>query len=466
MTQTVQTGFVTTIAEKVEAADTEVVVAVAPTVTKGRFYVTNGAQEEWFQFSGVSSTTLQNCTRWLSQTAIPATAGTGKTWLAGTVIELVIMHDQLYDRLEGDAILASATVYASTAARDTALWADGAATKAYFGIYVTATGLHYNYNLSSNQWEAVDTGTTTPNGTTAAAGIYELSTTAEITSGAALGATGASLVMTPADLAKQIQSGSWIYWVDAGGDDAYVVALTPVMAAYTAGQVLWFKVTTTNTGAATVTFGPSVLNIKTKDGNDPQSGVIRTSGINYGYYDGTNYVLFQEDFATTSNRGVLELATDAEAYARSDTARAVTPANLAAITQKVILQTTRTSDAADGAVTIAHGLSQIPKWCMIHGVANNSASSTITGIHSYWFSDGTNNMCSWIGTTDDGASTGTDAWNDNNSAIHLEVGNSSGERVQQASITFDATNVIITWAKTSTNTDPAVTFYITLFVHT
>ena len=50
--------------------------------------------------------------------------------------------------------------YATTAARDSALGADGVATLPYRNIYVTATGLFYNYNLSANAWQSIDTGTT------------------------------------------------------------------------------------------------------------------------------------------------------------------------------------------------------------------------------------------------------------------------------------------------------------------
>lgn len=50
--------------------------------------------------------------------------------------------------------------YATTAARDSALGADGVPSTPYTNIYVTATGLFYNYNLSTAQWEAIDTGTT------------------------------------------------------------------------------------------------------------------------------------------------------------------------------------------------------------------------------------------------------------------------------------------------------------------
>ncbi len=40
-----------------------------------------------------------------------------------------------------------------------------------------------------------------------------------------------------------------------------------------------------------------------------------------GFYDGTNFVLATEDFSTQSNRGTIELATDAEVNTRTDTVR-------------------------------------------------------------------------------------------------------------------------------------------------
>lgn len=60
-------------------------------------------------------------------------------------------------------------VYATTAARDSALGADGVPTLPYQWIFVTATGLFYNYNLSSGMWESIDTGTTPWNATTSSA---------------------------------------------------------------------------------------------------------------------------------------------------------------------------------------------------------------------------------------------------------------------------------------------------------
>jgi hypothetical protein len=46
-------------------------------------------------------------------------------------------------------------------------------------------------------------------------------------------------------------------------------------------------------------------------------------------YDGTSFILQNEDFATTNNKGIVEMATDAEVATGTDTSRYVTPAQLA-----------------------------------------------------------------------------------------------------------------------------------------
>ena len=61
--------------------------------------------------------------------------------------------------------------YATTAARDSALGADWVATLPYRSIYVTATGLFYNYNLSANAWQSIDTGTSPANATASVSGL-------------------------------------------------------------------------------------------------------------------------------------------------------------------------------------------------------------------------------------------------------------------------------------------------------
>ena len=49
------------------------------------------------------------------------------------------MHDQLPDKLQGNAFLGSGNIYATTAARDAAIGGDGVATLPYTDVYVIAT---------------------------------------------------------------------------------------------------------------------------------------------------------------------------------------------------------------------------------------------------------------------------------------------------------------------------------------
>ena len=66
-------------------------------------------------------------------------------------------------------------------------------------------------------------------------------------------------------------------------------------------------------------------NIKTIDGNDPQTGVIRANGVYTVVYDGTSFILQNEDFATTANKGIVEMATDAEVLTATDETRYINP---------------------------------------------------------------------------------------------------------------------------------------------
>lgn len=281
--------FRTTTTLKVNPSDVVIPVAVLPTITSGRMRIYSAKQEELISFTWISAAAwspgnLTWVTRGLSRTAVPATGWTWLTWVAWSQLEDVLMHDQIIDRASPEAL-----TFATTAARDSALWGNGVATKAYTGVYVIATGLFYNYNLSTNQWESVSTGTTTPNSSTTVAGKVETATTAESKAATDVGWTGANLMVLPSDIAKNTQSSTFVYWTDSGGDDTYVVALTPVLAAYTEWQELVMKVTTPNTWACTVDFGPWAKSIVMPDGSDPVTGSIQ--GIVPLRYNGTNFVV-------------------------------------------------------------------------------------------------------------------------------------------------------------------------------
>jgi len=157
------------------------------------------------------------------------------------------MHDQRSDKQEGMPV----KVYATTTARD----ADITSPSNGMSCYVTASGTFTDYiagTWANRPTAAVSDGV---NASTTAAGRVEIATSAESIAGASdTGGTGAYIMVANTDIAKNTQSNIFKYSADAGGDDTYVVALTPVLATYTTGQVLQFKPTTANTGACTIDF--------------------------------------------------------------------------------------------------------------------------------------------------------------------------------------------------------------------
>lgn len=99
-----ESGFRTTLATRLDSSDTTMSVATAPTITAWRLFLKSWTQREWISFTGVTWTTLTGLTRGLSQTADPATSWTGLTWLAGTTVIIVAMHDQIIDKANANTL--------------------------------------------------------------------------------------------------------------------------------------------------------------------------------------------------------------------------------------------------------------------------------------------------------------------------------------------------------------------------
>lgn len=315
MTQTYQTWFKTVLAANLAVADTTATLATPPTVTKGRMLLKNGNIQEWISFTWVSGSTITGLTRNLSQTADPATGGTGLSWWAGTQIILVAMHDQLPDKLENTAFTGSVT---ATDISFTGTTTGGLKVKSLTtaqrlaitpanGQIVYDSTLGENYQYIAGAWSAISAGSTQPNASTTVAGKVEIATTAESISGTDTGGTGALLSVLPSDIAANIQSGTFEYWVDVGWDDTYVVALTPVLTAYTVGQELKAKMTTANTGACTIDFWPGAKSIKMIDWTDPLDGAIGAGKVHTYVYDGTNLIITNPVVSLTSTLKAMTL---------------------------------------------------------------------------------------------------------------------------------------------------------------
>lgn len=204
MTNTFQSGFVTTTSRKINPSDTTILLKVAPTITKGRIYISNSAQEEWISYDGITGNELQNCVRWLSKTATPATAGTGLTWIAGTKVKFVAMHDQLLDKQNDQTMTAKldfgtnqgrlAFPKFTTTQRDAILtWSDGE-------VIHNTTDNVLQQRLAGSWVDIGDAGT--PLGSETVAGKFELATAAQRWAGTSVWETWARLIPSNDALVK------------------------------------------------------------------------------------------------------------------------------------------------------------------------------------------------------------------------------------------------------------------------
>lgn len=215
-----ETWYTSTLALPVGASDTTITVAVAPTATSGRMKIGRGTLRERISYSGVSGTTLTWVVRGLSRTAIPATAGVGQTWLAGTTIKLVLMHDQIIDQTNGmitgnlnvtGNITAGGNItteiltvndiinlprYVDNTARDLAI------PSPTDSMFITVGGDLQHYNGTTMQREVADTGTPTPNLSETVTGKGRRATSSQFSQGIDLDTSNNPLLPKP----SQIQS--------------------------------------------------------------------------------------------------------------------------------------------------------------------------------------------------------------------------------------------------------------------
>jgi hypothetical protein len=146
----------------------------------------------------------------------------------------------------------------------------------------------------------------------------------------------------------QLQEQSTNYAVDTGVVNAYVIGLTPAISvAPTPGTPIRFKVGAgnTNTGASTINAGWGAVPIVRIDGSALIGGELPATQIVEGNWNGTSVQLMR-----------LAQATNAAITAGTDTASAVTPAQLAA-----------TSFAPTGSITASAALAAPSGWLLCYG---------------------------------------------------------------------------------------------------
>lgn len=170
-----------------------------------------------------------------------------------------------------------------------------------------------------------------PNASTTVQGLVQEATVAQLNSGTSTGSTGAVLFGSPADFASSIyglqlptsgqksalagsvgtpgasnvyvtstdtgvSTGVGSYAADTGSANTYVVALTPALTAYAAGQTVRFKAANANSGASTLNVNSLGAKSITKNGTSALVlGDISLNELVTVVYDGTQFQLQNAD---------------------------------------------------------------------------------------------------------------------------------------------------------------------------
>ena len=165
--------------------------------------------------------------------------------------------------------------------------------------------------------------------------VWDWSTTAS--SNTTVGGVSISEGMNPANVNNAMRAimaaakgASW-GGTTGGTANAQTLSLTPAPAAYAAGMIIGFIVGTTNTGATTLNVNSLGTKNLFRDGAALAGGELVANELAIAVYDGTQFQVFLSGntAASTTVSGIVELATNAEALAGTDTTRAVTSAGLA-----------------------------------------------------------------------------------------------------------------------------------------
>lgn len=219
-----------------------------------------------------------------------------------------------------------------------------------------------------------------------------------------------------------LQDAAEIYAASATGNDTYVITLSPVPTALHNGMTIRFKPDTANTGAATLNVNSlGALSIVTGLSTALVTGDILANQICEVVYNSTGTVWQLKNPASM----VLTLPT----FTNGET----------------------TKNAADSSTTqnIAHGLGKIPKKVRITAIlsANNVSSDTTPMPYAMTVYNGTTqNSISYC------PSSATTVNYTSQQLFWLNITHSGSADSQAGVVTFDSTNIIITWTKTNSPT--------------
>lgn len=158
---------------------------------------------------------------------------------------------------------------------------------------------------------------------------------------------------------SSLQAQSYTGFTTSGTAPAFTLTPSPAIAAYAANQrfrVAFHAAGTTGSNTLNVS-GLGVKSLKQYDSTGAKVAGVVAAGLFDVEYDGTDFVILDPlpSPGSTTQKGVVQLATGAEAQALSDALKAITPATLAAA-----LQGTNQSLSANGYQKLPGGL--IVQW--------------------------------------------------------------------------------------------------------
>lgn len=204
----------------------------------------NGTLEEQISFTGVvqnsnGTATLTGVSNVTFADPYTQTSGTSKTH-AGSTTAILSNTSGFYNQLDSKNDDATITgKYTFPGGGDANAPVSGT-------VYATPTA---DLEYASKKYVDTVAVSGAPNANTTTKGIVQLSTQAQADAKTTTGSTGALLVNTP-DLARSTLLSDYV--PDTGSANAYAIAPSPTISAYTAGQIFSFKVKTTNTTASTL----------------------------------------------------------------------------------------------------------------------------------------------------------------------------------------------------------------------
>lgn len=289
-----------------------------------------------------------------------------------------------------------------------------------------------------------------PDATTSVKGIIQLPTQTQQEAGTSTGSTGASLVLTNNQYGARTYLG---YTTTTGSTNAYVGTVTPTPTAYATGQFVGALMSSTNTGNATINLNSLGVKNIYMGATGLFAGAWATNSLVGLAYDGTQFnvawISNGSSMSATANRLALRNTTGDVTVNTTPTA-STDAASKAYVDTKVLSSAngTTTKNAADASTTqnIAHGLGEIPKsveiFCTLNTSVTISGGSQNRSLFANTFYNGTTQSSQSYYASSDNVTTGT--------SFTLNAANA--DATQTGVVTFDATNIIITWTKTGSST--------------